>query len=119
VTSAPPPWWQAALMCRCPRCGKGKLFVGLLTVRPHCAVCGLDLRGHDTGDGPVALVIMLLGAVVVGLAFWTEFTFSPPFWVHVVLWPVVTVPLAIGMMRPMKAGLVALQFRHRSSEMGR
>ncbi|MBN8890993.1 MAG: hypothetical protein BGP12_22235 [Rhodospirillales bacterium 70-18] len=114
----PPPWWQAALRCRCPRCGEGKLFAGLLAVRDTCAVCGLDLRAHDTGDGPAVLVILVLGAVVVGLAFWVEFTFEPPLWVHAVLWPVVTVPLAIALMRPLKAGLVALQFRHRASEMG-
>ena len=115
---APPPWWQAALRCRCPRCGEGKLFTGLLTVRERCAVCDLDLRKHDTGDGPASLVIFVLGAVVVGLAFWVEFHFSPPFWVHLVLWPPVTLALAIAMMRPFKAALVALQFRHRASEMG-
>jgi uncharacterized protein (DUF983 family) len=31
---------------------------------------------------------------------------------------VVTIPLAILLMRPAKAALVALQFRHRASEMG-
>ena len=41
----------------------------------------------------------------------------PPLWVHAVLWPIVTVPLAILMIRPAKAALVALQFRHRSHEM--
>jgi uncharacterized protein (DUF983 family) len=116
--SAPPPWWQAGLKCRCPRCGRGRLFTGLLTVRERCETCGLDLRAHDTGDGPAVLVILVLGAVIVGLAFWVEFRFSPPLWVHAVLWPVITVPLAIGMMRPLKAALVALQFRHRSTEMG-
>jgi uncharacterized protein (DUF983 family) len=39
-------------------------------------------------------------------------------WVHAVLWPLVTVPLAIVMMRPVKAALVAQQYRTRSSEMG-
>jgi uncharacterized protein (DUF983 family) len=63
-------------------------------------------------------VILLLGAIVVGLAFWVEFRFSPPLWLHAVLWPAVTVPLAVLMMRPAKAALVALQFRHRSTEMG-
>jgi uncharacterized protein (DUF983 family) len=114
----PPPWWQAALTCRCPRCGRGRLFKGLLTIRESCEVCGLDLRQNDTGDGPAVLVMLVLGAVVVGLAFWVEFRFEPPLWVHAILWPVVTVPLAIGMMRPLKAALVALQFRHRASEMG-
>ena len=112
------PVLQAALRCRCPRCGKGPVFQGLLTVRDRCPVCGLDLREHDTGDGPTVLVIFVLGTIVVGLAFWVEFTFEPPLWVHAVLWPAVTVPLAIALMRPMKAGLIALQYKHRASEMG-
>jgi len=112
-----PPWWRAALACRCPRCGEGRLFAGLLTVRQRCAACGLDLRVHDTGDGPAVLVIFVLASVVVGLAFVVEFRFSPPLWVHAVLWPVVTIPAAVLMMRPLKAALVALQFRYRASEM--
>jgi uncharacterized protein (DUF983 family) len=109
---------QAALRCRCPRCGKGKLFTGLLTLQPACPVCGLDLRQSDTGDAGAVGVIMVLGAIVIGLAFWVEFTFSPPLWVHAILWPIVTIPLAILIMRPVKAALVAAQFRTRSSEMG-
>ena len=109
---------HAALACRCPRCGRGALFRNLLEVRDRCEVCGLDLRDCDTGDGAIVGVIMVLGAVVVALAFWVEFRFSPPLWVHAVLWPVVTIPLAVLMMRPAKAALVALQYRHRASEMG-
>ena len=112
------PVWRAALLCRCPRCGQGAVLTGLLTVRDRCAVCGLDLREHDTGDGPAVLVMFVLGTIVVGLAFWVEFTFEPPLWVHAILWPVVTVPLAVALMRPMKAAMVALQYRHRASEMG-
>jgi uncharacterized protein (DUF983 family) len=109
---------HAALACRCPRCGKGALFRNLLEVRESCEVCGLDLRANDAGDGAIVGVILVLGALVVALAFWVEFHFSPPLWVHAILWPLVTVPLAIVLMRPAKAALVALQFRHRASEMG-
>ncbi|MEJ0018068.1 MAG: DUF983 domain-containing protein [Acetobacteraceae bacterium] len=109
---------RAVLIGRCPRCGQGKLFRGLLEIRERCDVCGLDLRAHDAGDGAAVGVILVLGAIVVGLAFWVEFRFAPPLWLHAVLWPVVTLPLAILLMRPAKAALVAVQFRHRSSEMG-
>jgi len=109
---------QAALRCRCPRCGEGRLYRKLLEVRPRSEHCDLDLAQHDAGDGAAALVIMVLGAVIVGLAFWTEFHFGPPLWVHAVVWPLVTVPLAILMIRSTKAGLIAMQFRHRASEMG-
>ena len=43
---------KAGLACRCPRCGRGKLFSGYLTVGAPCGVCGLDLSDHDSGDGP-------------------------------------------------------------------
>ncbi|MCX7375521.1 MAG: DUF983 domain-containing protein [Alphaproteobacteria bacterium] len=114
----PPPWWQSALLCRCPRCGKGPLYDGVLAIHPACTVCGLDLRGHDTGDGAAAIVILFLGFIVVGLAFWVEFRFMPPLWLHALLWPVVTLALALPMIRTFKAALVAMQFRHRASEMG-
>ena len=94
------------------------MFTGLLTLRPACPVCGLDFGQSDTGDAGAVILIMVLGAFVVGMAFWVEFHFSPPLWVHAILWPVVTIPLAIVLMRPMKAALVAAQFRHRSHEMG-
>lgn len=109
---------QAAIACRCPQCGRGRLFRGLLAVRDTCESCGLDLRGHDTGDGAQVGVILVLGAFVVGLAFWVEFRFTPPLWVHAVLWPSITLPLAVLMMRPAKAALIAQQFRHRPAEMG-
>lgn len=112
--TAPPPLWRVALACRCPRCGDGPLFTGLLTVRDACPNCGLDLRANDTGDGPASLVILVLASIVVALAFWVDFRFSPPLWVHAVLWPVVTIPLALLMMRPLKAALVALHFRTRA-----
>lgn len=103
---------SAALLCRCPRCGRGKLFRGILTVTPRCAACGLDLAAEDAGDGPAVLVILLLGAIVVALLILVEVEFQPPVWVHFVLWPPVILGGAILMLRHMKAGLIALQYRH-------
>jgi uncharacterized protein (DUF983 family) len=110
--------WTAALRCRCPRCGRGPLYTGLLTIRDRCAVCDLDLRAVDAGDGATVAVIFLLSIILIGLAFWVEFRFNPPLWVHAVLWPVLAIPMAIGMMRPFKAALVAQTYRVRSAEMG-
>ncbi len=118
MTPTPPSVLEAALRCRCPRCGIGKLFRGLLEVREACPHCHLNLGQSDSGDGAAALVILALGAILVGLAFWVEFRFFPPLWLHAILWPLVAVPLAIAMIRPTKAALIALQYRHRSHEMG-
>jgi uncharacterized protein (DUF983 family) len=96
----------------------GRLFHNILEVRERCEHCDLDLARSDAGDGATALVILVLGAIIVSLAFWTEFRFNPPLWVHAILWPVVTVPLAIALIRPTKAALIAMQYRHRATEMG-
>ena len=105
--------FSAGLRCRCPRCGQGKLYNGILTVAPVCASCGLDLKKEDSGDGPAVFVIMILGGVVVGLAILTEVAFHPPEWLHMVLWPPVILAGALGLLRPFKATLIALQYRHR------
>ena len=95
--------FRAALGCRCPRCGEGRLFSGLLKVRQACEVCGLDLSAQDAGDGPAVFVVFLLGIVVVGIAAWVELRFSPPIWVHLVVQIPVICLGAIVMLRPLKA----------------
>jgi uncharacterized protein (DUF983 family) len=111
------PFWRAALAGRCPRCGQGPLFAGLLEVAPACTACGLDLSGHDAGDGPAVAGIFLLGALTVIGAFLVEFRLEPPFWVHLVLWPLVLIPGSVVTMRLAKAALVWAQWRHRASRM--
>jgi len=108
------PLLTAALFGRCPRCGKGALFRGVLEVRQTCEVCGLDLRAHDAGDGPAVAAIFLIGALAVGAAIWVDVRFAPPLWVHAVLWPAFVLPLSVLVMRIAKAALVALHFRHRA-----
>ena len=112
----PVPVFAAALRCRCPRCGEGKLFNGLLTVAPRCSSCGLDLAAQDAGDGPAVFVILIVGAIVSAGALLTEVWFQPPYWVQGVIWGPAVIILSLGFLRPLKAGLIALQFKHRAEE---
>ena len=102
----------AALGCRCPRCGKSKIFEGLLTVAPSCPACGLDLHPEEVGDGPAALVILILGAVILFAAAILELKAAPSIWVHVGLWPLLALLGTILLQRILKAWLIALQYRH-------
>ena len=113
-----PPPILTGLRCRCPRCGQGKLFEGLLTVSKRCAVCGLDLEKEDAGDGPAVFIIFILGFLVVPLVFLLEAAAEPPIWVHLLIWPMVIVVLAVLMLRPMKSILIAQQFKHHASDSG-
>lgn len=107
-----------ALRGRCPRCGEGRLFRGYLNVAETCDECGLDLRAHDSGDGPAVIIIFVLGFLVVPLALLVETLAQPPYWVHLVVWPPVILGLALGMLRPIKGFFVAQQYRHRSTGVG-
>ena len=82
-------------------------------MRPACTVCGLDLSAQDAGDGPAVFAILFLGMLVVGLAALVEINFSPPIWVHLLLWAPLILIGAVAVLRPLKAGLIALQYRHR------
>ncbi|HEX9791491.1 MAG TPA: DUF983 domain-containing protein [Kiloniellales bacterium] len=106
------------LACRCPRCGRGALYSGFLTVAERCGECGLDLRKADSGDGPAVFVIFILGFLVVPLALWVEARFAPPMWLHMVLWPPLILGGSLGLLRPMKGVLIALQYRHKASDSG-
>jgi uncharacterized protein (DUF983 family) len=96
---------------RCPRCSQGKLYSGVLTVAPSCSSCGLDFAKLDTGDGAIAIVVLILGAVAVALAILVEILFAPPFWVHVVLWVPLVIGGAILLLRRLKAWLIAQHYR--------
>ncbi len=104
---------RAGFACRCPRCGRGRLFQGFLTIVRRCESCDLDLSAQDSADGPAVFIILILGFVVVGLALWVELSFTPPLWLHAILWPPVILGGSLAMLRPLKALMVALQFRHR------
>ncbi|HVY59050.1 MAG TPA: DUF983 domain-containing protein [Xanthobacteraceae bacterium] len=106
----------AGLTCRCPRCGKGKLFRGFLQLRPQCDNCGLDFSFVDSGDGPAIFIIFFAGFVVVGAALVTEVLYQPPFWVHAVLWGPLILLTTLGPLRPMKGLLIALQYHHKAAE---
>ena len=107
---------RAGLSCACPRCGRGKLFGGVLTVVERCSECGLDLRGNDAGDGPAVFIMFFAGFVVVGAALIVEVLYQPPFWLHAMLWLPLILITTLGPLRPMKGLMIALQYHHRAAE---
>jgi len=113
---APVDPFKAGLTCTCPRCGQGRLFDGLIKVRPACTNCGLDYSFADAGDGPAVFVIMIIGFIVVGLALWVEVNFSPPLWLHLIIWIPLAIVLCLWLLRVLKAILIALQYRNNARQ---
>ncbi len=101
-----------ALKGRCPACGKGKLFAGLLAVADYCSQCNISLKEHEKGDGPAFFAIVVVGFVVTFLAAWVEFTYQPSYGVHALLWPPLILVLSLYLLRFFKALIIIVQYRH-------
>jgi uncharacterized protein (DUF983 family) len=106
----------AGLGGRCPRCGKGPLFRGFIALAPRCSACGLDYAFADSGDGPAVFIALIGGFIVLGAALWTEIVYEPPLWLHMVLFLPLTIIVCLGLLRPFKGVLIALQYRNKAEE---
>ncbi|MBU6234719.1 MAG: DUF983 domain-containing protein [Alphaproteobacteria bacterium] len=106
---------EAGLRRVCPRCGKGKLFKAGLTLEvvETCSDCNLALARNDSGDGPAVFMVFILGALLVPAALLLDALVSPPLWFHAVIWTIAALGICVFSMQPIKAYVVALQFKHR------
>lgn len=118
MTAPTPSPYATGLSCRCPRCGRGALFAGPLTLAPRarCEACGLDYSFIDSADGPAVFIILVAGFIVVFAALAVEILYQPPFWLHAVLWLPLILAVTLLPLRPIKGLLIALQFHHKAAE---
>jgi uncharacterized protein (DUF983 family) len=117
VSAEPGPTpFQSAMFGLCPRCAAKSLYRGLASFAPRCRACGLDYAAFNVGDGPAAFLVLIVGALVTGLAIALELGAHPPFWLHVLLWLPLTAALVVGSLRIAKGLLLALEYRHRAHE---
>ena len=107
---------MTGLAGHCPRCRKGHLFAGFLTVGKSCERCGLDYSFADAGDGPAIFVILIAGFIVVGAALIVEVVYQPPFWLHGLLWGPLILIVTLLPLRLLKGLLIVLQFHHSAAE---
>ena len=99
--------------CCCPECGKGTIFRSFLRIKDKCN-CGLNLSNLDLGDGPSFFAMFFLNIFIVLLAIIVEINFSPPLWLHLVLWVPLIIILSVLLIRYLKVLFLFLNFKYRS-----
>ena len=105
-----------AILCNCPRCGRGPLFHGLLQLEPRCVYCGLSYEFADSGDGPAVFVILIGGFLALGAMLWIAASFElSPLMQFFISLPVV-LGVCLALLRPFKALLIGLQYRNKAVE---
>ena len=95
----------------CPRCGKGHMFAGYLSVREACEVCQMPFEPLRSDDAPPYFTLFIVGHVVIGLymALWP---FIPvPDWVQALIWCSLTLVLSLTLLPFVKGGVMAVIFR--------
>jgi uncharacterized protein (DUF983 family) len=102
---------STGLAGKCPRCGRGRLFSGYLTVAPSCSSCGLSYDFADGGDGAAWFVMLVVGFVGVGSILGVEAAYAPPYWVHLLIAIPLLIILPLLLLRPVKAMLINQQWK--------
>ena len=100
------------LLGRCPHCGEGRIFHAFLKVSERCPACGEEFHHHRADDFPAYLVVVIVGHVVVAAALAIEVAFSPPLWLHALIFLPLTAGLALMLIQPIKGLVVAFQWQH-------
>ncbi|MDR3474612.1 MAG: DUF983 domain-containing protein [Devosia sp.] len=109
--------WQAigrGALCRCPKCGEGKLFRAYLKVNDTCPVCGEELFHHRADDLPPYISIVIVGHILIGVMLEIEMRFQDvnPMWYLATLVPLaIVMPLAL--LPSIKGAVVGLQWANR------
>ena len=116
TAAAEPTALKAAIQGLCPRCGQGSLFDGYLTIAKRCPNCALDYSVFDVGDGATVFVILIAGFLICGGALVVEVKYSPPYWVHALIWLPAIAILVLGGLHFVKSTLMVLQYKHRAGE---
>lgn len=96
--------------CRCPNCGRDRLFRRFLKPVATCATCGEDFTHQRADDAPPYFTILLVGHIVVPLLTLVLLMTDLPMIVHLALWLPLTAGLTFALMQPVKGTIIALQW---------
>lgn len=113
--------WQAiwrGTLCKCPHCGKGKMFKSYLKVADYCDSCGEQLNLHRADDFPPYIAIMIVGHLLVGIMLHMEMTWqiNPLTYIYTMVPLAIVLPLAI--LPSTKGAIVGFQWAKRMHGFG-
>lgn len=98
------------IMCRCPNCGKGKLYRAYLKINENCSECGEHLGSARADDFPPYIAIFIVGHVLVGWMLHSEMSgpVDPMFYVWTMIPMAIILPIL--MLPSIKGAVVGLQW---------
>ncbi|MCG7394020.1 DUF983 domain-containing protein [Microvirga sp. ACRRW] len=101
---------RRGFLCHCPACNEGRLFGRFLKVVDRCEACGTEFHHHRADDFPPYLVMFIVGHLIGYGILMTETKMEMALWVHLAIWPLLTVVLSLALLQPVKGAVVGLQY---------
>lgn len=95
---------------KCPQCGAKTLFRKYLKISDTCTSCGLALSGHQADDAPPYFTIFIVGHIIVPVALVVERSYTPPLYVHALLFCLLAVLVSLISLPMVKGAVVGLQW---------
>ncbi|HEY7419970.1 MAG TPA: DUF983 domain-containing protein [Ktedonobacteraceae bacterium] len=83
------------LLLRCPVCGQGKLFRGILTMHEHCPVCGYHYE-REEGYFTASMAINIVLSEIIVAAFTIPLAANP----SIPMLPVLLIGVPIAILLP-------------------
>ena len=101
--------WRG-LCGQCPQCGTKTLFRKYLKISDTCSACGLALSGHQADDAPPYFTIFIVGHVIVPVALIVERSYTPPLYVHAIMFCLLAIIVSLISLPLVKGAVVGLQW---------
>ena len=94
------------------KCSAGKLYAGLLNLKPSCDDCGFGFSVSDQDDSLQDFVVLISGVLTAVLVVIIEAVLSPHPWFYAILWTLFIAGMGLFVLRIFKITLIAHQFYH-------
>ncbi|CAM3714328.1 DUF983 domain-containing protein [Litorimonas haliclonae] len=111
-----PPPVASGLKGRCPECGEGHLFSGLLKFARGCEACGADFTDEDAGDGPTVFVIFIVGIFIIPMALAFQLITKAPMWLTMTIWIPIIILVCLYLLRLLRGIMFNLAWVNKARE---
>lgn len=96
---------------RCPSCGGGRLFRRYLKPSDSCDHCHSELGLIRADDLPAYLTIVVVGHIVVPLAFFVEKLYAPTVAMHMAIWLPTIIVMTLTLLPHIKGATIGLMWQ--------
>lgn len=84
------------------------MFKGYLKISDRCAECGLTFDLIRSDDAPAYFTIAIVGHIILPIASYVEFAYSPPLSTHLYIWLPILIGMTLGILPFVKGLMMAV-----------